>query len=737
MSPRLRKRGIKRTLIEQSRIYKISNRTYNLFVIAVFAFLLAGTLSAASVKDSGATGNGTTDDTNAIQAAIDTTPSGGTLTFPAGTYQVTRSLVFRSNRTYQGQAGAIIRTATQDFAATTEYDAAANLTIDTLTFDGGGLMIPGSSAAGNNVHITHCTFQNIVNGTGNWPAHNGIFIAAGLTGGSTIAYNRFTNITEPGAMEDVENDHTSSGIMMYNLAQTSITDNTFDGVYQGISAQFSGSSFPGIVIARNTFNQIHRMGIEMQGSGTQKMSIDSNRFSNFHNPWYGTCAASIVVDGGQQTQITNNYISASPAAYTNTSQGVHYGIGLEIGGSGTAVSGNTIENPWGYGSAVVGNSPYVSVQNNVICNAGNAGAIGFEAGTQPGAVTTPNSILGACPAGSPSDTTPPTVALTSPSAGAVVSGTLSIGANAGDNVGVASVAFVLDGSQQLGSVTVAPYAVQMATSTLANGSHTITAVAMDAAGNKATSAAVTVTVSNASTPTPPPPSGSIPTSGLTMWLRADQGVTLNGAKVSRWADQSGHGSDATQPMAASQPSFVASGSHGKPVLRFNGTSSFLGFNLPINGLTGMTIVLVGNNRANQQGGDVGANSSAIHWGETAWWGVTYLSPFQTTVPFRFGTTQTGNLPLYNRPASVGTSSTLNTAIKNGTTDTLYVNGQKVLASSGKLATIAASTNTGFIGQGDLSTFFSGDISEILVYNRALTDAERQTVEGIVAARNLQ
>jgi hypothetical protein len=46
-----------------------------------------------SVKDFGATGNGTTDDTAFIQAAIDSFPAaGGTLHFPPGTYKVTASI---------------------------------------------------------------------------------------------------------------------------------------------------------------------------------------------------------------------------------------------------------------------------------------------------------------------------------------------------------------------------------------------------------------------------------------------------------------------------------------------------------------------------------------------------------------------------------------------------------------------------------------------------------------------
>src|SRR5581483_7294370 len=99
------------------------------------------------------------------------------------------------------------------------------------------------------------------------------------------------------------------------------------------------------------------------------------------------------------------------------------------------------------------------------------------------------------------DTTPPTVSITSPSNGATISGTVTVTANASDNVGVAGVQFLLDGAALGAEDTAAPYSVAFDTTKVANGSHTLTARARDAAGNVATSSPVTVTVSNASTTT--------------------------------------------------------------------------------------------------------------------------------------------------------------------------------------------------------------------------------------------
>src|SRR5437867_1170872 len=117
----------------------------------------------------------------------------------------------------------------------------------------------------------------------------------------------------------------------------------------------------------------------------------------------------------------------------------------------------------------------------------------------------------------PAHTTPPTFSNTAPANGATVSGTVSVSANASDNVGVVGVQFLLDGANLNAEDTSAPYSTSWDTRTATNGSHTITAVARDAAGNRTTSGPVTVTVSN-STPDTTPPTVSItaPAAGATV-----------------------------------------------------------------------------------------------------------------------------------------------------------------------------------------------------------------------------
>jgi hypothetical protein len=95
------------------------------------------------------------------------------------------------------------------------------------------------------------------------------------------------------------------------------------------------------------------------------------------------------------------------------------------------------------------------------------------------------------------DTTPPTIAITSPNAGTTVGGTVTVTADAADDHAVAGVQFKLDGQNLVVEDTATPYSIAWDTSGELNGSHTLTAVARDGAGNTASSAATAVIVSNA------------------------------------------------------------------------------------------------------------------------------------------------------------------------------------------------------------------------------------------------
>lgn len=94
------------------------------------------------------------------------------------------------------------------------------------------------------------------------------------------------------------------------------------------------------------------------------------------------------------------------------------------------------------------------------------------------------------------DNTTPSVSIVSPTSGQTISESVTILADASDNIGVVGTQFKLDGANLGPEDTTSPYATSWDTTTTSNGSHTLTATARDAAGNYATSDTVTITIDN-------------------------------------------------------------------------------------------------------------------------------------------------------------------------------------------------------------------------------------------------
>jgi hypothetical protein len=226
----------------------------------------------------------------------------------------------------------------------------------------------------------------------------------------------------------------------------------------------------------------------------------------------------------------------------------------------------------------------------------------------------------------------------------------------------------------------------------------------------------------------PDSSKAVPTKGLEQWLRADTGSILGGV----WKDQSGHGHDAYPGTTA--PAFTADGRNCQAAWLFS-NDAYFSFNLPIAGWGEMTVFLVAKATTDGPPANLYSQNSAILWTENEYGGNTFVSPYQTHVSARFGTTRTGNNLFYARPGGgVGQDFTSTRAVHDHETDTLYVNGLRVLRQDGKLPVLGGVTGAGTIGEGIHQTFFNGEISEILVYNRVLCEEEAASVENYLAQK---
>lgn len=92
---------------------------------------------------------------------------------------------------------------------------------------------------------------------------------------------------------------------------------------------------------------------------------------------------------------------------------------------------------------------------------------------------------------------PPSVTIVSPTFGATVGGQVTVAVDARDDEGVARVELMLDG-QPLAVLTSAPFQYVWSTTSVAAGTHTLTAAATDNAGNRTVTSAQPVNVQNVS-----------------------------------------------------------------------------------------------------------------------------------------------------------------------------------------------------------------------------------------------
>jgi methionine-rich copper-binding protein CopC len=149
------------------------------------------------------------------------------------------------------------------------------------------------------------------------------------------------------------------------------------------------------------------------------------------------------------------------------------------------------------------------------------------------------------------DVTPPTASITAPADGATVSGSVAVTVSASDDVRVSRVDLLVDGVVT-GSDAAAPFQILWDSVTSGDGAHTLTARAVDAAGNEGSSAPVGVTVDNSCTGDVQPPTVSLttPAPGLvsgTVALSATADDAVGVTPVLFFAD------DALVATAASAP----------------------------------------------------------------------------------------------------------------------------------------------------------------------------------------
>ena len=301
------------------------------------------------------------------------------------------------------------------------------------------------------------------------------------------------------------------------------------------------------------------------------------------------------------------------------------------------------------------------------------------------------------------DTTAPTVSIAGLADGSTVSGTLTLQANASDNVMVAGVTFRLDGVAITAEDTSSPFSISWVTNNATNGAHVITAVARDAANNSTVSAPVNVTVNNSGPAAPP---------GLVAAYSFEEGTGTS------TADASGGSNTGTLNSGVS---WSAAGKTGK-ALSFNGTSGFV------------TVA----DKASLDLTNAMTLSAWVNPTATGNWRTILLKEASNSLVYALYGSGDSSLPTglvhignADQPVSGTAALALNAwshlaTTYDGSMLRVYLNGT-LIRSIAVTGSMVASTGALRIGGNSIwGEYFSGLIDEAHVYNRALSATEITT-----------
>ena len=217
-------------------------------------------------------------------------------------------------------------------------------------------------------------------------------------------------------------------------------------------------------------------------------------------------------------------------------------------------------------------------------------------------------------------------------------------------------------------------------------------------------------------------------SGLKLWLKADSNYSLNGSEVSAWNDCSGNNYNATQSTSANRPTWVDAVINNKPVVRFDGINdSLLGSTISNieSRACDMFIVISGATESAQDAfstffgiGSRGSGFMACRY----LWSANQDMVLQNSSTYLFSSANDLPNSGYNYKI-FQISKEFNTSLD------AYINGNLIASSSSSGATGSFTNNAFVLGKmyGSYTSFYKGDMAEVIIYNSVLSSTDRQKV----------
>jgi hypothetical protein len=233
---------------------------------------------------------------------------------------------------------------------------------------------------------------------------------------------------------------------------------------------------------------------------------------------------------------------------------------------------------------------------------------------------------------------------------------------------------------------------------------------------------------------------------LSLWLDAADASTVTiSTGVSQWNDKSGNGKNAAQGIGNNQPAYVLAARNGRNVCRMDGSNdSFVVSSIALDATISVFVAAsfdvagsAGNATGNlfiEHSANAGTNGGMFVAGQS-------VGPqqVQRTVVPSFRWVQNGVANWLGTGWSVAefrfdAGAAVDTIFQYWKSGTLQSNGTAAV-SAGTVTASRSVTADLFIGSRNQASIFSdGDWGEVLIYNRALTDAEHLAVRRYLSVK---
>ncbi len=223
----------------------------------------------------------------------------------------------------------------------------------------------------------------------------------------------------------------------------------------------------------------------------------------------------------------------------------------------------------------------------------------------------------------------------------------------------------------------------------------------------------------------------VPTTAPKLWLRADSvREVADGGAVSTWADSSGNGLDVAQSDTAKQPVYVANGSAGLPVIRFDGgdylaRQNVIGSQLTSTDQASLFVIL-------KQAGAAPRNS-VLGWGSQTNRLLLHTT-YDDWLCLQHGNGDGAGSVCATQPAGWDDAWHIAEFYCNGAAVSIVVDGVSLPVGAIGDTPEVGETWPLYIGSDRFGNNLTGDVSEILVYDRALPDEERAGVASYLTHR---